>query len=153
MASGERLRTNVCEPLLAPNMAGKPSMHTPQTFSQPQTGLSDYKLSDTEQFVFSHQLSFCLPLTNVKREEVLADFEELYAQLVHHKPWSEEQLAALKARLSDLAHAYCGSPIDLEDILMTKECFKSIRINEEILITKPDKGLAQMVGAFSQPAA
>ena len=74
--------------------------------------LSDYKLSDTEQFVLSHGLSFCLPPTSVKREEVQADFEVLYAQLVHHKPRSEEQLAALKARLSDLAHAYCGSPID-----------------------------------------
>ena len=65
----------------------------------------------------------CLPPTSVKREEILADFEVLYAQLAHHKPWSEEQLAALKAMLSDLAHAYCGSLIDLGDFLMTKECF------------------------------
>ena len=77
--------------------------------------LSEYKLSDTERFVLSHGLSFCLPPTSVKHEEILADFEVLYVQLVHHKPWSEEQLAALKARLSDLAHTYCGSPIDLGD--------------------------------------
>ena len=112
--------------------------------------LSDYKLSDTERFVLSHGLSFCLPPTSVKceGEEILADFEVLYAQLVHHKPWSEEQLAALKARLSDLAHAYCGSPIDLGDFLMTKECFqaiKSLRKNEEILITKPDKGAGVVI--------
>ena len=67
--------------------------------------LSDYKLSDTEQFVLSHGLSFRVPPTSVKREEVLADFEVLYAQLVHHKTRSEEQLAALEARLSDLAYA------------------------------------------------
>ena len=82
--------------------------------------LSDYKLSDTERFVLSHGLSFCLPPTSVKREEILADFEVLYAQLVYHKPRSEEQLAALKARLSDLAHAYCGSSINLGDFLMTR---------------------------------
>ena len=96
----------------------------------------------------SHGLSFCLPPTSVKREEILADFEVLYAQLVHHKPRSEEQLAALKARLSDLAHANCGSPIDLGDFLMTKECFqaiKSLRTNEEILITKPDKGAGVVI--------
>ena len=101
------------------------------------------ELKNTERFVLSHGLYFCLPPTSVKREEILADFEVLYAQLVHHKPSSEEQLAALKARLSDLAHAYCGSPIDLGDFFMTKECFqaiKSLRMNEEILITKPDKG-------------
>ena len=110
--------------------------------------LSDYKLSDTEQFVLSHGLSFCLPPSSVKREETLADFEVLYAQLKHHKPRSEEQLAALKSRLSDLAHAYCGSPIDLGDFLMTKECFqaiKSLRTNEEILITKPDKGAGVVI--------
>ena len=81
--------------------------------------------------------------TSVKHEEVLADFEVLYAQLVHHKPRSEEQLAALKAKLSDLAHAYCGSLIDLADFLMTKECFQVIKshwMNEKILITKPGKG-------------
>ena len=76
------------------------------------TNLSDYKLSDTEEFVLSHGLSFCLPPTSIKREEVFADFEVLNAQLDHHKPRSKEQLAALKARLSDLAHAYCGSHID-----------------------------------------
>jgi len=84
------------------------------------TNLSDYKLSDTEEFVLSHSLSFCLPPTSIKREEVFADFEVLYAQLDHHKPRSKEQLAALKARLSDLTHAYCGSHIDWGDFLMTK---------------------------------
>ena len=116
--------------------------HLEQQRRQP-TSLSDYKLSDTEQFVLSHGLLFCLLPTSVKHEKVPADFEVLYVQLVHHKPQYEEQLAALKARLSDLAHTYCGSPIDLGDFLMTKECFQAIKslwTNEEILITKPDKG-------------
>ena len=49
---------------------------------------------------------------------------------------------------SDLAHAYCGSPIDLGNFFMTKECFqavKSLRTNEEILITKPDKGAGVVI--------
>ena len=110
--------------------------------------MSDYKLSDTKEFILSHELSFCLMSTSVKHKEVLAGFEVLYAQLVHHKPWYKEQLAALKSRLSDLAHAYCGSPIDLGDFLMTKECFqanKSLRKNEEILITKSDKGAGVVI--------
>ena len=110
--------------------------------------LSDYKLSDTEQFVLPHGFLFCLPPTSVKREKVVADFEVLYPQLVHHKPRSKEQLAALKARFSDLAHAYCGSHIDLGDFLWTKECFqpvKSLRTGKEILITKPDKGAGVVI--------
>ena len=84
--------------------------------------LSDYKLFYTEEFVLLHGLT--PTLTN--REEVLAEFEELYAQLVHHKAQSVEQTAALRARLSNLAHAYCGSPIDIGDFLILKECFQVI---------------------------
>ena len=50
---------------------------------------------------------------------------------------------SLKARLNDLAHAYCGTQVDLGDFNMHKEHFqaiKSLRSNEQILITKPDKG-------------
>ena len=42
-----------------------------------------------------------------------------------------------------MAHAYCGSPIDWGGFLMTKECFqaiKALRSNDDIYITKPDKG-------------
>ena len=94
-----------------------------------------------------HGLLFGLPPTSVKHEEVLADFEVLYAQLVHHKPWFEEQLAALKVRLSDLAHAYCKSPNNLDDFLMTKECFQAIKSlqKNEIFITKPDKGAGVVI--------
>ena len=52
--------------------------------------LSDYKLLDTEQFVLSHGLSFCLPSISIKRKEVFAEFEVLYAQLLHHKPQYQE---------------------------------------------------------------
>ena len=58
-------------------------------------------------------------------------------------PLSSEQFSALKARLSDLAHAYCGNPIDIGDFLILKECIqatRSLRYNENINVTKPDKG-------------
>ena len=67
----------------------------------------------------------------------------LYAQLIHHKSQSVEQTIALRARLNELAHAYCGNLIDIGDFLTSKECFQAIRSlqsNSDILITKPDKG-------------
>ena len=79
----------------------------------------------------------------MNREEVFAEFEILYAQLARQKPISSNELSSLKAKLSDLAHAYCGTPVDLGDFNMHKEHFqaiKSLRCNEQILITKPDKG-------------
>ena len=104
------------------------------------TNLSNYKLSPTEEFVLSHGLNFCLPPTNSKREDIFAEIE---AQLQHHPPQLPEKHSALKAKLSDLAHAYCGTPVDAGDFLMHRKCLRAIksqRSNNNILITKPDKG-------------
>lgn len=58
-------------------------------------------------------------------------------------PNSAEKASALKARLSDVAHSYCGCPIDPGDFAMTKDCFlalKSLWSIPNIDITEPDKG-------------
>ena len=105
--------------------------------------ISNYKLSPTEEFVLSHGLNFCLPPHSVQREEIFAEFEVLIGQLLHHVPHSSEQFSALKARLSDLTHAYCGNPVGIGDFLILKECIqatRSLRCNENIHVTKPDKG-------------
>ena len=67
----------------------------------------------------------------------------LIGQLLHRFPHCSKQFSALKARLSDLAHAYCGNPIDIGDFLILKDCIqatRSLRCNENIHATKPDKG-------------
>ena len=67
----------------------------------------------------------------------------LIGQLLHRVLHSFEQVLALKARFSDLAHAYCGNPVDIGNFLILKECIqasRSIRCNENIYVTKPDKG-------------
>ena len=79
---------------------------------------------------------------------MFAEFEVLFAQLLHHTPQSIEHLSALKAKLNDLAHSYSGAPIDSGDYLMNRECLsaiKSLRTNDDILITKPDKGSGVVV--------
>lgn len=109
------------------------------------TNLSDYKLNDTEKFVLSHGLNFCLPpkSSNIRREDIFSEFEIFAAQLAHHTPNSTEGVSNLKARLIDLAHSYCELPINISDFKMRKECFLALRklkTNEEIKILKPDKG-------------
>ena len=61
--------------------------------------LSDYDLSDTENFVLSHGLNFGLPPRYLCKEEI---FVELWARLLHHSASSVEQRTALKAGLADL---------------------------------------------------
>ena len=105
--------------------------------------MSDYNLSETERYVLAHGLEFCLPPSNIKREEVFAEFEILLSQLLHHKPKTSDELILLKAKLNEVAHSFCGSPIDTSKFSMDNSCLqaiKSLRSNKAILITKPDKG-------------
>ena len=66
----------------------------------------------------------------------------MWAQLLHHSASSVEQRTALRARLTDLAHFYCDSTIVSHDFTMHKECFCAINSlqNDDVIITKPDKG-------------
>ena len=94
-------------------------------------------------FVLSHGLNFGLPPRYLCKEEIFAEFESLWAQLLHHSASSVEQRTALKARLADLAHLYSDSTIDSRDFTMHKECFRAInrlRKNDDIIVTKPYKG-------------
>ena len=90
-----------------------------------------------------HGLNFGLPPKSVCKEKTFAEFESLWAQLKHHTAASKKQRDSLKARLADLAYIYCDSKIDANDFVMKKECFFAInklRRNDDIIITKPDKG-------------
>ena len=105
--------------------------------------LSSYKLSSSELFVLSLGLKFSVPPRNISREIVFSEFEVLAGQLNHHKPQSKEHLERLRAKLYDLSHAYCGTPVDLSDYRMYNECFqtyKALKNNSDIIISRPDKG-------------
>ena len=60
-----------------------------------------------ESFVLSHGLNFGLSRRYLCKENIFAEFESLWAQLLHHSASSVIQRTALKARLADLAHLYC----------------------------------------------
>ncbi len=105
--------------------------------------LSNYTPSSSESFVLGLGLKYSIPKRHVQREVVFSEFEYLAGQLYHHKPDSKEGLERFQARLYDVAHSFVGTPIDLSDFRMHKECFaayKSLRDNQNIIVTKPDKG-------------
>ena len=78
-----------------------------------------------------HGFNFGIPNQNIKREDIFAEFELLYAQLSTHQAVSNEADQALRARLSDLAHAYCGIPNDVRFSHATGCCLGNTRIEEE----------------------
>ena len=54
-----------------------------------------------------------------------------------------DELSLLKAKLNELAHSFCGSPIDVTKFPFDSDylqAIKSLYSNKHILITKPDKG-------------
>ena len=75
---------------------------------------------------------------------IFAQFEILMGPLFHHTSKSKESHSALKAKLTKLAHSFCGTPIGMSmtNLIMHRECFqaiKSLRNNSDIIITKADK--------------
>ena len=112
------------------------------------TNLSSYVLNDDETFVLSHGLNFYLPPKSIKTEDILVEFEMFTDQLLKHqrsveKPVAKQQVSRCKSRLGQLAHGYSTSSIDKADLLAKKFCFnilQSLRRNDRIVITKPDKG-------------
>ena len=99
----------------------------PSNFGDNIYNLSSYELSDTEKFVLAYGLDFCLPPSTIHREKIFAEFEVLMGQLFHHTSKSKEGLCALKAKLTDLAHSFCGTPIDMSNFYMHRECFEAIK--------------------------
>ena len=93
--------------------------------------------------MLSYGLNFGLPPKYLCIEGVFAEFESLWAQLLHHSASFAEQRPSLKAQLADLAHLYYDSTTDSRDFTMRKECFRvisTLRNNDDIIITTPDKG-------------
>ena len=95
-----------------------------------------------EELALSQGLSFCVP-PKVKRAEIFAEFEVLFGQLKHHEETSESHRQRLKADLCDIAHSFCGTPIDKTNFFMQREAIaaaRSLEANKDIIISRPDKG-------------
>ena len=58
-----------------------------------------------------------------------------FANVLHHIPHSSEHFSALKAKLSDLTHAYCGNPVDIDDFLILKDCTQASRSSDAMKIS------------------
>nr|WBB44924.1 reverse transcriptase [Chrysogorgia stellata] len=110
--------------------------------------LSSYTLSSIEKEVLSKGLNFAIPQSKIKRETIFSEFEILWSQLENLTADNEEVFAACKARVSDIAHAYSGSPIECKESCLAREhliALANLRKNRDIVICKPDKGTGVVI--------
>ena len=57
-------------------------------------------------------------------------------------------ISACKARLLDIAHTYCGTPIDTKDFSMTREhmiALSNLKKNKSVVVCKLDKGRGVLI--------
>ena len=76
--------------------------------------------------MLSNDLNCDLPLGYLSKEEIFAEFESLWAQLLHYSAASVDQRTGFKAGIGYLAHLHYDSTIDSRDFTVHKECFRAI---------------------------
>ena len=95
------------------------------------------------EFILAHGLDFCVPFHMPDREKVIADIEVLYYQLAGLKPSSDLESSDFKAKLNSLAHTFSGMSVASEESRsgdQHRRVIKSLRNNNNLIISKPDKG-------------
>ena len=111
--------------------------------------LSQYRLSDNENFVLKHGLNYCILSKQCDENSIKSEFEMLFNKLhQNHTACSEDSLSSFKAKLTSSAYEYCElkptwspSPFHSEHF----RALRSLRSNKDIVIVKADKGGACVI--------
>ena len=109
--------------------------------------LSDKELTDIEKDVLSRGVDFGIPW-RPRKEEVLAEFEMFYRKLVQFSPQSMDAAVQCRSSLETIAHEYANKDSDTRAFSLDREhlkALKELRRNEDIVISRPDKGRATVV--------
>ena len=105
------------------------------------TNLSDFQLTEVQKNVLCRGLNFGIP-PRVCKEEVLAEFELYWKQLEEYAT-SDDSRRRCRASLASIAENYANARIDWTGFPLSKEelaVIRELRRNENIVISRPDKG-------------
>ena len=100
-------------------------------------------MTEQECFALSLGINFSLPPKHVDKELIFLGFESFYKQLCLLKPRSADKETATKVNLSSLAYNYSKSKPDkssLLDFSEIRKVIKDLKNDNNLIITKPDKG-------------
>ena len=106
-------------------------------------------MSDCEKFIRPRGLNFCVPPPcGTYSAAVFAEIELLYLQLRRHSLAPAGNIAYLKVRLADLAQSFVNTSVDFQSFSWQKlhfESAKQLKMNTDIVLTRPDKGAGVVV--------
>ena len=111
--------------------------------------LADIELTSAQKAILSKGMDFCLPPYLVE-EHVFAEFEIFYSRLVQSNPTAIPKPKENRCRssLTEIASKLALSKPDRRDFLPESEHLKApreLKSNDDIIITKPDKGRAVVI--------
>ena len=104
--------------------------------------LSSVDLSEIQKNVLSRGVNFGVP-PKLRKEEIKSEFELCWNQLEDLPTVSKERRDECRSTLSGLAHRYANSSCDKNGFSLDREhlaALRDLRRNENIVISKPDKG-------------
>ena len=84
----------------------------------------------------------------INSADVFAEIELLYAQLRRHSLAATANIAYLKARLADLAQTFVNTTVDSQSFLWQRmhfESAKQLKMNNDVVITRPDKSAGVVI--------
>ena len=106
--------------------------------------LSDIELTDIQKDVLCRGVHFGIPGRH-RREEVLAEYELFYQNLLQFVPHSKIAATQCRSALETMAHEYANKETDHRSFSLRREhlqAIRELRNNENIVISRPDKGRA-----------
>ena len=109
--------------------------------------LSGVELTDVQKSILCRGMHFGVP-RNVKSEEILCEFELFYCNLAEFVPHSKNAVAQCRSSLEALAYGYAEKRNGLKAFSLDREHMKvlrELRRNEDLVITRPDKGRATVL--------
>ena len=109
--------------------------------------LSNVELTNIQKDILSRGPHFGIP-KSTKGEEVLCEFEMFYRRLSQFEPHSQTAAIQCRSSLEALALEYANKENDLRAFSLEREHLKALddlKKNDDIVITRPDKGRATVV--------
>ena len=109
--------------------------------------LSDIDLTNIQKDVLCRGVHFGIPGRH-NREEVLAEFEVFYQNLIQFVPRSKKAAECCRSSIEAIAHEYANKESDRRSFSLRREhlqALRELRNNEDIVISKPDKGRATVI--------
>ena len=111
----------------------------PFTSNEVISNLSTYELSDDENEILKYGLSHGLPPPFVSKTDVFMKFEMIH-KFCTAEVKSDEFKPGLKAAISHLANTYVSSYRPSRNSLKKHGILKRLKMNQDIIIVRPDKG-------------